>query len=41
VTLRRSNGDTIVVADRDGDGRADLRIVLDGGVRLDADDFLL
>jgi hypothetical protein len=41
VAVRQSEGDTLVLADLDGDRRADLEIAIDGRVALDADDFLL
>jgi Ca2+-binding RTX toxin-like protein len=41
VMVRRDGGDTLVLADRHSDRRADLEIVIEGRVTLDAGDFLL
>ncbi|MBX9458163.1 MAG: hypothetical protein KL863_20220 [Rhizobium sp.] len=41
IRYEKNNGDTFVFADLDADGKADLAMLLDGGISLRAGDFIL
>lgn len=41
LRIARKHGDTFVMADTDGDGKAEFTLRLDDKIRLDGDDFLL